>query len=81
MMELENYILGLNFHIGDYIKAFEHSYVYKVLDILHTYSEAKTTIVNVTLCLERTDTGEELKLPYQTYNWVIVDKDEQENIK
>ena len=47
-MELENYILGLNFHIGDYIKAFEHSYVYKVLDILHTYSEAKTTIVNVT---------------------------------
>ena len=71
-MELENYILGLPFGIDDTIKALDHNEIYKVVDIQHTYSEAKATMTNVSLILRNIDTDREITIPYQTYNWVVV---------
>ena len=75
-MQAQAYQVFIPIEVDDIIKATDHPNKYKVIDILHTYSASKQTIVSVDLVLYDLVIKREVKLPYQTYTWEVV-KDEQ----
>lgn len=74
-MELQAYELFVPFMVEDIIQDKETHNIYKILDILHTYSAAQKTIVNVEFKVRDINTNIETTIPYKSDIWEIV-KDE-----
>lgn len=74
-MELQAYELFVPFMVEDIIQDKETHNIYKILDILHTYSAAQQTIVNVEFKVQDINTNEQLIIPYKINRWEIVKND------
>ena len=71
-MKTQAYQLYIPIEIDDIIKAVDSETKYKVIDILHTYSSGKQTIVNVDLVLCDIKTGNEIVLPFKHNCWEVI---------
>lgn len=74
-MEIQAYELFVPYMIDDMIKIENTDSKYKILDILHTYSADKKTIVSVDFVLLDIKSNKEITIPYNKYSWEII-KDE-----
>lgn len=74
-MKTQAYQLYIPIEIDDIIKAVDDETRYKVIDILHTYSAGKQTIVNVDLVLCDTMTGNETILPFKNNYWEVINNE------
>lgn len=74
-MELQAYELFVPYMVEDIIQDKKTNIKYQILDILHTYSAAQKTIVNVEFKVRDINTNIETTIPYKSDIWEIV-KDE-----
>lgn len=74
-MKTQAYQLYIPIEIDDIIKAVDSETKYKVIDILHTYSSGKQTIVNVDLVLCDIKTCNEIVLPFKHNCWEVINNE------
>lgn len=73
-MELQAYELYIPYIVGDTIKRKSTNDKYELLDILHTYSANKQTIVSVDFRIVNLETDEITLVPYKQDEWEIIKK-------
>lgn len=73
-MELQAYELYIPYIVGDTIKRKNTNDKYELLDILHTYSANKQTIVSVDFRIVNLETDEITLVPYKQDEWEIIKK-------
>ena len=73
-MELQAYELFVPMCIDDIIKNKQDNKKYKIIDILHTYSVEKKTIVDVQLRLLNLETNNEEMCTYKNDMWEVVNE-------
>ena len=76
-MDLQKFMLFIPYEIDDIITKNEDDAHYKILDIQHTYSANQKTIIDVSLVLLNLNTNEQLKLPYEDYNWRMIKQNDE----
>ena len=73
-MELQAYELFVPKCIDDIIKNKQDNKKYKIIDILHTYSAEKKTIVDVQLRLLNLETNNEEMCTYKNDMWEVINE-------
>lgn len=73
-MELQAYELFVPMCIDDIIQNKQDNKKYKIIDILHTYSAGKKTIVDVQLRLLNLETNNEEMCTYKNDMWEVINE-------